>query len=38
MLPVCVLTQDEILHEFQSQNYFTIEFLEVVGNGIGMPM
>ena len=38
MLLVYVWIWDEILHEFQSQKFFTIEFPGIVGDGIGMPV
>ena len=38
MLPLCALIQDEILHEFWSWTILLLNYLEFVGNGIGMPM
>ena len=38
MLLVCALIWDEILHEFWSQIFIPLNFLEFVGNGIGMPV
>ena len=38
MLLVCALIQDEILHEFWLWKFFTVDFLEFVGDGIGMPV
>ena len=38
MLPVCALIWDETLHEFQLQKILMLNFLEFVGNSIGMPV
>ena len=38
MLPVCMLIQDEILHEFWLRKILLLNFLEFVGDGIGMPV
>ena len=39
MLPVCALIHDEILCEFWSlKKFLPLNFLEFVGDGIGMPM
>ena len=37
-LPVCVLIWDVILHEFRLRKFLPLNFLEFVGNGIGIPM
>ena len=38
MLLVCALIRDDILGEFWLQKVLLLNFLELVGNGIGMPM